>query len=81
MLPEFGSRLHELVFETNDEVLKDLLAVFIYDAISDWEKRVKYLSTSFEQEDNVIVCKVEYKILKSNEIDSFVYPFYRELRF
>lgn len=80
MLPEFGSRLKELVFEPNDEVLEDLLSTFIYEAIRDWEKRVEYISSSFSRGDNVIFCVITYRILASNEVNSFVYPFYRSLK-
>lgn len=79
-LPEFGSRLKELVFEPNDEVLEDLLSTFIYEAIRDWEKRVEYISSSFSRGDNVIFCVITYRILASNEVNSFVYPFYRGLK-
>lgn len=79
-LPEYGSRLRELVFEPNDVVLEDLLAHFIYEAISEWEKRVSYIGTTFTRGEDVIYCTISYKILASNEIDSFVYPFYRQLK-
>lgn len=80
MLPEFGSRLHELIFEPNDDVLKDLMAYFIYEAITTWEKRVQYVKTEFEKPaPDTLNCIVYYSILQSNEINSFVYPFYRKL--
>jgi phage baseplate assembly protein W len=40
MLPEFGSRLRELLFEPNNDVLKSLAKVYVADAIRRWEKRV-----------------------------------------
>lgn len=80
-LPEFGSRLKELIFEPNDDVLEDLLSTFIYEAIRDWEKRVEYVSTSFTRGVDVTYCLITYRILASNEVDSFVYPFYRTLKY
>lgn len=81
MLPEFGSRLRELAFEPNDEVIEDMAGYFIYEAIRDWEKRVLYVSTQFEHDNEqaVMLCHIKYKILQSNEIESFIYPFYRKL--
>ena len=79
-LPELGSRLHELTFEPNDEVLKDFIRLFIFEALSAWEKRVQFISVDFEKPtEDSLNCKINYRILQSNEIESFVYPFYRTL--
>ncbi len=78
-LPEYGSRLDEALFEQNDEVLKALLQMYIVEAIEFWEKRIKLKKVSYTQENNVILCEITYNVLASNEINSFVYPFYREL--
>lgn len=45
-LPEFGSRLYELVFEQLDDVFRVLAQQYVFDAISAWEPRVNILSTS-----------------------------------
>lgn len=80
MLPEFGSRLGELIFEPNDDVLEDLISYFIYEAITTWEKRVQYIKTEFHRPDpDTLHCEVFYRILQSNEINSFIYPFYRKI--
>ncbi len=81
MLPEFGSRLNEVLFEPNDEVLQDMLKVFIYEAISEWETRVRFSNVSFTISENAVFCEIFYKVLRSNEINSFVYPFYRQLKY
>lgn len=81
MLPEFGSRLDELMFEQNDEVLRDLLRFFIYEALTQWETRIRFQSVAFSQDREAVYCELKYTILKSNEIDSFIYPFYRQLKY
>lgn len=82
LLPEFGSRLEELLFEPNDEVVKSLARLFIFEAIRDWEKRVKFKGVQFVREsEEILNCIIEYEILASNEIDSFIYPYYKELKF
>ena len=48
MNPEFGSRLKDLVFEQNDEVLKGLLRHYVIDAIKRWEKRVIITEVRFD---------------------------------
>lgn len=40
MLPEFGSRLHELVFEPMSDVLAQLAKAYVIEAIQRWEPRV-----------------------------------------
>lgn len=77
--PEFGSRIHELKFEQNDSVLQSLMTTFIDDAISSWETRVKLESVVYEVSTELLNCGITFRILNSNEIHSFVYPFYREL--
>lgn len=81
MLPEYGSRLRELIFEPNDEVLIDLMKVFIYEALSMWEKRARFTNVTFEAGEDIIYCTIYYRVLASNEVESFVYPFYRGLKY
>lgn len=79
-LPEYGSQIQELLFEPNDEILKALLTHYIGNALALWEKRIKVEEISIEMATPERVnCVIIYRILQSNEIDSFIYPFYREL--
>lgn len=79
LLPEYGSRLHECMFEPNDHVVKALLRQFVKEAIENWEKRCSFADIEFEQENDKINCFISVRILPSNEIQSFVYPFYKQL--
>lgn len=82
LLPEFGSRMTEIIFEPNDEVLHDLLTLFITEALEEWEKRIKVLRVKCTSDDRtVVMCEIEYKILSSNEIESYVYPFYKKIQY
>lgn len=79
-MPEFGSRISDLSFEQNDEVLIPMLRLFISESISRWEKRVKLVDIDFERDDEVkLICNIRYKILQSNEIESLIYPFYTKV--
>jgi uncharacterized protein len=51
MRPDFGSRLHTLVFEQNAEILKSLLRHHTVDALRKWEKRIVILDVTFEDGD------------------------------
>lgn len=80
-LPDFGSRLSELLFEPNDEVVADLLKFFIDEAISEWERRIKIERIDTEIKETTINCNIQYRILQSNEVKSFIYPFYKKITY
>lgn len=79
-LREYGSKLQELLFEQNDTVFVNMVYQYVYDALTYWEKRVQFLDCQVTlQENDAASISITYKILSSNEVDSFVYPFYRQL--
>jgi hypothetical protein len=83
MRPNFGSRIKDLVFEPNDEVLKGLLRHWIVDAIRRWEKRVVVTDVSFDDSDtnkdqHVLFARIAYRVIQSQVEGNLVYPFYRE---
>lgn len=82
MLYEYGSKLDELCFEPNDVVLEALLHTYVLEALEQWERRADFTDTeiSFPKDNpNKVNIKIFYSILPSNEINSFVFPFYRQL--
>ncbi len=84
MRPEFGSRLKDLVFEPNDEVLKGLVRHYVIEAIERWEKRVYVTGVSFDEspltiDQNVLLVRVAYRVISSQVEGNLVYPFYREV--
>lgn len=80
-LPEYGSRLNELIFEHNDEVLKSMLRLFIVESISIWEKRVKFVDVKFELDNDKVNCELLYDIVSTSESLSFTYPFYTKIEY
>ncbi len=80
MLPEFGSRVEELIFEQNDILLQNMLRLYIAQALENWEKRIKFVGVNFSIEEETILCTINYKLLYGNEIQSYIYPFYRQLK-
>lgn len=78
---EYGSLIHRLSFMQNDNVLQSLLIYFVSKAVFDWEKRVQIMSIDCTIINEVQTnCLITYKILASNEIDAFIYPFYKDLK-
>jgi hypothetical protein len=80
MMEDFGSNLQKLKFETNDRILESLIRFHVLDALAKWEKRARILDIRFqnvgEAQKNIIIY---FAHKQRNEIDSFIYPFYREL--
>lgn len=80
--PTYGSEINELIFHQNDEILKSLLINKISSALAQWEKRIQVLNVQPIIEGVAQVnCNINYKILQSAEFDSFIYPFYREIKY
>lgn len=79
---EWGSRLGELVFEQNDDALQGTLAIFIKQAIGDWEKRITFQNVTFSiPSEEIVNCQISYIINATNQKDNFVYPFYRKIKY
>jgi len=80
MNPEFGSKLKDLVFEQNNEVLKGLISHYVTDAVRRWEKRIMIRNVSFENfSDNQLTVIISYRVISTQTEGSLAYPFYREL--
>jgi len=83
-LPEFGSRLPELVFQPNDVVFRALARQYIVDAIKRWEKRVVIEEVEFSEDPlvtdrNMALIKLTYRIINTQVRGNLVYPFAREV--
>ena len=74
-LPEFGSKLHELVFEPEDEFFQSLAEDYVFEALRTWEPRIEVISAlvSFEEKErNVANLTVQYRIKQPVSRESFV---------
>ena len=78
LLPEFGSRLHELLFESNDAILRGLIHHEVIDALNRWEPRIVINDVSINSQDNLLLVAIEYRLIASQVLGNYVYPFYRE---
>lgn len=80
-LPEFGSRLKQLLFEQNDDVLIDLLRVYIIEALAQWEPRIEITDVISEidsSDDSRVNCNIKYIIIDTQVSGNYIYPFYRK---
>lgn len=77
-LEDFRCRIVELIEEQNSIVLISVVKVFIRNAITKYEPRIKLLDiTVINQDFDKIEFFINYKINNTSIEDSFIYPFYR----
>ncbi len=82
MRPDFGTRLHELVFEPNDSLLYGLLRHEVIEALEEWEPRVIITDVSCAADGadgHMVLVRIDYRLISSQVEGNLVYPFYREL--
>ena len=80
--PAFGSKLYLALFERNNDIAISLCKTYIKEACSIWLRRAQVMSIDTQVgEDNELLFNITYKVLATNQIGSFVYPFYRELEY
>jgi phage baseplate assembly protein W len=91
--PYFGSDLFRLIHEPVDAIVKSAGTTFIVESIKQWERRVQITDITaetvsrvgtvngFEKMLSLVEFLIKYRVLASNEVQSFVFPFYRELEF
>jgi phage baseplate assembly protein W len=79
-LAEFGSNLYNLLEEPNDDILKDLIRIFVIDAIAKWEPRIELVDLSLQRTTDISIdLTLTYKILAIKKEDTFTFPFYKKI--
>ena len=79
MRPEFGSRLHELVFSPINTSTKSLIAHYVTEALVTWEPRIDVLGVNVSDEEAIngkLLVNIEYKVRATNSTFNYIYPFY-----
>jgi uncharacterized protein len=79
MLPNFGCRIHELVFAPNNAQTRGLVVQQVREALVNSERRVDVLDVSAESspgEPNLLLIRVSYRVRANNALGNLVYPFY-----
>lgn len=77
--PDFGSRLHELVFAPINTSTKSLIAHYATEALVTWEPRIDVLRVDVSDEEAAqgkLLVNIEYKVRATNSIFNYVCPFY-----
>ncbi len=79
MRPEFGCRIHELVFAPCNATTAGIAARYVAEALGRWEPRIEVQRVDAEPDPNDrsrLLISVEYRVLATHSNRSLVYPFY-----
>ena len=79
MRPDFGSRLHELVFASINSSTKSLVSHYATEALVQWESRIDVLRVTVKEDPSspgTLLVDVEYRVRSTNSVFNLVYPFY-----
>lgn len=79
MRPEFGTGLHNFVFETMSVTNIGTIQAAIQNALIDWEPRIELLSVSVEADQGEVgkmLINIDYEVRATNTQFNLVFPFY-----
>ncbi len=80
MRPEFGCRIHELVFAPNDATTEGLAIYYVEEALAMWEPRIEVLSVEAAPDATAperLLIEIQYEIKATYDRRALVFPFYR----
>jgi uncharacterized protein len=79
MRPEFGCRIHDLLFAPLNAATLATAGRYIEEALGWWEPRIEVLDVSAVRapgEDECMLLTISYRIRATHDERSLVYPFY-----
>jgi len=79
MRPEFGCRVHELLFAPLNAATRGLAAYYVEEALGRWEPRIDLQGVNTLDDpgrDGVMLIEIKYQIKDTHDERSIVYPFF-----
>ncbi len=79
MRPDFGCRVHELVFAPNNATTWGQAAQYVEDALGWWEPRIEVLEVDVgadAADTSQLMIDIKYMVKATSDERSLVYPFY-----
>lgn len=79
MRPDFGCRIHELIFAPNSLATAGLASLYVREALGRWEPRIEVQDVEVkpdEEERNRLDIHIKYQLAATYSNRSLVYPFY-----
>ena len=79
MRPDFGCRIHELVFHPNNFSTASMARYYVSEALVKWEPRIRDVVVDAHPDpttEESLTVRISYRVVSTNEIRNMVYPFY-----
>jgi len=79
MRPEFGCRIHELVFAPHDSATEGLAVYYVQEALERWEPRIDVVVVNVATDpvkEGIMLLEIRYQVRDTHNERSIVYPFY-----
>jgi phage baseplate assembly protein W len=78
MRPDFGTGVHDFVFQPNSDVMRTRLQSAVNDALLKWEPRIELTHVKVQEGDqpSQVLVSIDYRIRTTNELFNLVYPLY-----
>ena len=79
MRPEFGCRIHELVFAPRNAATERLVVYYVQEALERWEPRIELRDVAVAAvpgQDGALLVEIRYQVKDTHDERSIVYPFY-----
>ena len=79
MRPDFGCRIHELIFAPNDSTTAGLIGRYVDEALGRWEPRIEVQKVDVEPHPDSPEClhiAIKYRVAATHSNRNLVYPFY-----
>ncbi len=79
MRPEFGCRIHELIFAPQNAATYGLVAHYVEEALEQWEPRIDLRAVNVSpaaHQNGTLLIEIRYQVKDTHDERSIVYPFY-----
>ena len=79
MRPEFGCRVHELIFAPNNAATEGLMIHYVKEALDRWEPRIEVREievTTDPGSPSTLLAEIKYTVRDTHNDRSIVYPFF-----
>ena len=79
MRPQFGCRIHDLVFAPHDPATEGLVMHYVKQAMERWEPRIDVQSVEVGADpghDGALLITINYRVKDTHDERSIVHPFY-----
>ena len=67
MLRNFGSNLHKLIFEPNDELLAELVRVEVEETLREWEPRIEIVEVDTYRQGHEVRIEIAFRVVDTGE--------------